>query len=1020
MGFEASPLNRVLQQAAPGNDWTLNPTGDDHSVKLDYQTNVASEVNQYTVSLSFANNTYTPTLALSTTNGGYYDINQLYKTITKDENWMATDGNNKTTEEFKDKEGRIVLKRTYSDYKDINGNVTATKVAHNTYYVYDSYGNLSFVLPPKAEGLIDITTLNNLCYQYTYDYRNRLVEKKLPGKDWEYIVYDKLDRPILTQDANLRTANKWMFTKYDVLSRPVYTGEYINTTPGQIARADVQNNLADASAILFETKQGVNTINGTTVYYSNNAFPNIINTSTYINLFTINYYDDYSFDLNGGVSETAYGTTPITNAKGLATGSKVRILGTTNWTTNVSYYDAKGRPIYSYSKNDYLVTTSKVKSQLDFPGKTLETTTSHTRASVTTNIVDAFVYDNSGRLLTQKQTINSQAQEVIVSNTYDNMGQLTIKGVGGKTTQSRLQNVDYTYNIRGWLKGINDTDTSNATITLGSGDLFGFQINYNNPSTGTPLYNGNISQTFWKTANTDTSLKNYTYTYDALNRLTNATDNLGKFNENLSYDKNGNITNLTRMGEIVGGVPLITNPSDFGLMDNLTYTYDGGNRLQIVSDSANDTYGFKDDFIGAGPDTTIDYTYDDNGNMKTDTNKGISAITYNYLNLPTQVVMPNGTINYVYDATGAKQQKIVSGITTDYAGGFNYEGGVMKFFSQPEGYVANNNGIFSYIYQFKDHLGNVRLSYNDVSMTNTPSLQIVEENNYYPFGLKQKGYNYTTAYGNGNAQGQKYKYNGKELQDELGLNLYDYGARNYDPALGRWMNIDPMAEKYIMFSPYNYVGSNPIVRTDPTGKDWFTDKKGNQTYNKDLTKDNASTILNKGQHYSGTTATEKVSNDAGNYTLTYNKDGSISSSNPTENNTSTTKATPLGDAGQKAGGGESKDKIAEKVTTGMDALGASMSVSNAVNIATVGIKFEGVALKAITGSGTVIGAIAGGVPAARNLINNGWSNKEGVKVGIAILGLAAEFTGLGETYDGTVGAAITVGSLLYDINSSEP
>ncbi|MFE3872249.1 RHS repeat domain-containing protein, partial [Flavobacterium sp. ZS1P70] len=442
----------------------------------------------------------------------------------------------------------------------------------------------------------------------------------------------------------------------------------------------------------------------------------------------------------------------------------------------------------------------------------------------------------AGRLLSQKQKINSQLEEIIVANTYDELGQLISKGVGGNSNQARLQTVDFKYNIRGWLKNINDVNT------IGT-DLFAFQINYNDiADVSKKLYNGNISQTFWKTANSDSSLKNYIYTYDPLNRLTNATDNLNKFNESLAYDKNGNITNLTRLGEIVGGVPLITNPSDFGLMDNLTYTYDGGNKLQIVSDSANDTYGFKDDFIGSAADTSIDYTYDSNGNMITDTNKSIGAIAYNYLNLPTQVTIAGQKINYVYDATGSKQQKIVNGITTDYAGGFIYENGAMKFFSQPEGYVANNSGTFSYIYQYKDHLGNVRLSYGDGNndgLVNTS--EIVEENNYYPFGLKQKGYNNVTG-SLGNATAQKYKYNGKELQDELGLNMYDYGARNYDPALGRWMNVDPLAEKSRRFSPYTYALNNPVFFVDPDGMkadDWIehrtSDGKQAITYDSAIT-----------------------------------------------------------------------------------------------------------------------------------------------------------------------------------------
>jgi RHS repeat-associated protein len=801
--FEASPLNRVLQQAAPGNDWAIN---NNHTIKLEYQTNSSNEVNLYTVSLSFANNTYTPTLSLSTANGGKYVANELYKTITKDENWIVSDLKNKTTEEFKDKEGRVVLKKTYN-----------LNVPYETYYIYDSYGNLSFVLPPKAEGLTDTNTLNFLAYQYKYDYRNRLVEKKLPGKDWEYIVYDKLDRPILTQDVNLRATNKWIFTKYDAFGRTVYTGEYQNNT--QTARTDVQT-LVNSVTAQFETKQGINTINGTTVYYSNNAFPNV----TTLTLLTINYYDDYSFDLNGSTAAVSYGITPITNAKSLPTGSKIRVLGTSNWITNVSYYDAKGRPIYNYSKNDYLATVNTVKSQLDFPGKTTETTATHTRNSVTTTIIDTFLYDQAGRLLSQKQKVNAQNQEVIAENNYDNLGQLTSKGVGGKINQSRLQNVDYTYNIRGWLKGINDGDNINNTITTGATDLFGFQINYNTPSIGTPLYNGNISQTFWKTANMDSSLKNYTYTYDDLNRLSTATDNLSKFNENVTYDKNGNIMNLTRSGEIVGGstVPDVNNPAHFGAMDNLTYIYDAGNRLQIVSDSANDTYGFKDDLTGATLDNTTDYGYDSNGNMKSDTNKNISNIVYNYLNLPTQVTIGGLNINYVYDATGTKLQKTVNGLTTDYAEGFIYEANQLKFFSQPEGYAANNSGTFSYIYQYKDHLGNVRLSYGDGNNNGVVGTsEIVEENNYYPFGLKHKGYNSGFVIGSGNSTAQKYKYNGKELQDELGLNFYDYGARNYDPALGRWMNMDPLAEKYFGATPYNYVLDNPVNAIDPDGMDVY-------------------------------------------------------------------------------------------------------------------------------------------------------------------------------------------------------
>ncbi|MET3022035.1 DUF6443 domain-containing protein [Flavobacterium hydatis] len=766
--FEDSPLNRVLQQAAPGKDWAI---GSGHEIKLDYVANTdADAVKLYAVSTSLdTNGVYVPSVTVAA-----YAANQLYKTVTKNENWIASSGTNNTTEEFKDKEGRVVLKRTYN-----NG-------AHDTYYVYDNYGNLTLVLPPKAEGLITELTLKDLCYQYRYDDRNRLIEKKLPGKEWEYIVYDKLDRPILTQDVNLRDSNKWMFTKYDAFSRPVYTGEYTNTTEKN--RADIQR-LANGT-VLFESKQTVAiNIAQTSVNYTNVAFPN-----TGIDLLTISYYDDYSFDLDGSSATTA------TNVKGLATGSKIRVLGTTSWTTNVNYYDDKGRPIYSYSKNNYLGTVSTSASLLDFGGKPLETTTTHKKGTAAEiKIVDAFTYDHMSRLLNQKQTINNQTPELIATNSYDNLGQLDKKSVGGKTTQSRLQTISYGYNIRGWLKNINNINA------IGS-NLFAFQINYNDSATG-KLYNGNISQTLWKTANTDSSLKSYAYTYDALNRLTLANDistlNPGRYNEGLDYDKNGNIMNLTRLGH------RDINATSFGNMDILAYTYDNGNKLIKVEDSSGSTEGFKN-----GVDIPVEYGYDFNGNMTNDANKGISAIAYNYLSLPTKITFPSGTIDYVYDATGVKQRKIIStGITTDYAGGFIYENNTLQFFSQPEGYVSNNSGTYEYIYQYKDHLGNVRLSYDK-------NLSIVEENNYYPFGLKQKGYNGATV-ALGNATAQKYKYNGKELQDDningFQLNLYDYHARNYDPALGRWMNIDPLAETSRRFSSFTYALNNPVFFIDPDG-----------------------------------------------------------------------------------------------------------------------------------------------------------------------------------------------------------
>jgi RHS repeat-associated protein len=207
--------------------------------------------------------------------------------------------------------------------------------------------------------------------------------------------------------------------------------------------------------------------------------------------------------------------------------------------------------------------------------------------------------------------------------------------------------------------------------------------------------------------------------------------------------------------------------------------------------------------------------------MISDANKGLTSIEYNYLNLPTKVVVAgngnNGTIDYIYDATGIKLQKTVtdgSSVTTDYAGNFVYEGGNLQFLNHAEGYIEpDGSGGYDYIYQCKDHLGNIRLSFaDDNGDGSVATSEIREENNYYPFGLKHMGYK-----GVVNGRNHKYGYGGKEEQDELDLAWLDITARNYDPALGRWMNLDPLAEMMRRHSPYNYAFDNPIYFTDPDG-----------------------------------------------------------------------------------------------------------------------------------------------------------------------------------------------------------
>src|SRR5690606_4790674 len=218
---------------------------------------------------------------------------------------------------------------------------------------------------------------------------------------------------------------------------------------------------------------------------------------------------------------------------------------------------------------------------------------------------------------------------------------------------------------------------------------------------------------------------------------------LGSYNEHINYDKNGNINTLFRNGDLDSNLDVI-------VIDDLEYTYDSGNKLLKVIDNSNHPEGFTD-----GANNENEYGYDDYGNMTRDDNKGITSITYNHLNLPKEIVFdnnPNKKINYLYNALGQKAEKKIthnSTVTvTDYQGIFHYGNGDLKFLTTSEGYISTiklrgGATIYRYVYNYTDHLGNIRLSYSDampVAGEGSGYLVTMEENHYYPFGLKHKKY----------------------------------------------------------------------------------------------------------------------------------------------------------------------------------------------------------------------------------------------------------------------------------------
>ena len=413
-------------------------------------------------------------------------------------------------------------------------------------------------------------------------------------------------------------------------------------------------------------------------------------------------------------------------------------------------------------------------------------THTHTASGKTTRTeVYTYTYDHADRISKVQHSLGSTSI-TLYDATYDNFGRLLTKQYHGTS----INKLTYAYNLRSWLTGI-------------SGTCFTQNVYYNT-GVGTAKYNGNISSMTWKSGN-ESTVRGYKFTYDGLSRLMNATygetaginTNTNRFSENVTaYDKNGNIKTLQRYGQ--------TAASSYGLIDNLTFTL-GGNQLSRVDDAAaasayNGGFEFKD-----GVKQANEYTYDSNGNLTKDLNKGISTITYNVLNLPNMVTFSDGsTIAYTYGADGTKLKTVhktgSTTTTTDYCGNVVYENGVQKLLLTDEGYVTLSDS--KYHYYLKDHQGNNRVVINQ-------SGTVEETNHYYPFG---------GVFANtGNTQ--PYKYNGKEFDGKKGVNLYDYGARHYDAALGRFTTVDSLAEKHYSESLYTYCYSNPINCIDPNGKD---------------------------------------------------------------------------------------------------------------------------------------------------------------------------------------------------------
>lgn len=757
----------------------------------------------------------------SLNNLGIYPSGRLHVTSVIDED-------NRETIIFKD-----LNDSTYLSRRVIDDNNFA-----DTYYIYDKLGNIRYVIPPMAS--VSLTSLNivtisddneilqDYCYIYKYDSRNRLEEKKLPGIQPIYYVYDNNNQLRYSQDGNQRSKDEWTTFAYDTLYRLAYSCDVeINAT----TKNQLQQAVSIATTKTFLT-ENANSLGG---------YTNVIPCGTIKSVNLINYYDNYSFmDLYSAEKDSIEYKVEINYDGryvdvvdnrhvnwGMLTGTSTLIVGDTLRLLCANYYDRKGRLIQSCEKN-HMGGYDRKLYRLSFVGNPISMRHEHSTAN--TSCVDVYTYSYDIQLRPTSMSLAHNGSESMLefSNTYNTLGQLSSQALG-----EGLIETTYQYNIQGWTTHIDN-------------NKFHQQLYYEtHPYGGEESLTGNICAMSWASDGRDTGgniaptiQRTYLYDYDRLDRLTSAqyveseprsdityqTTNSPDYSAAYTYDLNGNITSLRRNGlmsrELADTYELWT----FGEIDNVAMTYDG-NQLRQANDAIDEVILSLTMDVNDRENYNL---YDANGNLLRCPDKDILYIDYNRMNLPDTIYFENNNrIIFKYDARGRKLSEIykvyhfgyppslelepltinepqsTSGYYTiasrrDYCGNYIYQNGNISMIITPAGYIS---GSMRYYY-LKDYQGN-----NSIVLNQNGVVQQI--NHYYPYGsLMGEGFN---------ASSQPYRYGGKELVTLGGLNLSDFGARWLDSPSGTFTTMDPLCEDFQHLSPYLYCAGNPIKYIDPSG-----------------------------------------------------------------------------------------------------------------------------------------------------------------------------------------------------------
>ena len=669
--------------------------------------------------------------------------------------------------------------RSMTVYTNVHENTILERrgTDNDTYYVYDTYGRLSYVLPPMCQN--DSLMMSKYWYRYKYDDRGRCIEKQLPGCEPVKYWYDNANRLQSEQDGHLRSQSLYRNYRYDAIGR--LTLQTISGTRGVAS----ENN---AKAV--EVK---------------------------------NYYDDYTTCLSELSYPFSIWADSISSRCAPSTMTRGRQTATLHTTSDgkkyfeIYRYDTKGRVVNQLSaySDKWL---KSVHTSYNFVGdvsSALESVYTHQeyqKVLLARRRIRNTYYPGT-RLL--KKTLVSQVNkngggsgQYVNNYTYDVFGNIV-----GNNRPGTAADMTYSYDtLHGWLKGISSPS--------------GFSEQLLREDATVPLFSGNIGSMQWRNTSNGEQHR-YDYTYDGLGRLTHsdysssALGTEGRFDETVSYNPNGSIETLLRSG--------MKNDGTFGTIDNLAISYDGNRLLKVTDNAEAVNYNGSLDFHD-GADTECEYEYDSNGALKKDSNRGIKSITYDYGHHPyfinmNQVKKSNNITNdYTPDGrklssshkiTIANANGYTRKTTTDlYIDGLIVRDGTPLLWQFDGGYVDldANGAPTSWNYYVTDHLGSTRMVVDSKN-------NIKETISYYPFGSEMRIQEPGQLPQLADAGSHPFRFTGKELDRQNGLNMYDFGARWFDVAgVPMWTSVDPLAEKNPSLTPYHFCHNDPVNRTDSDGK----------------------------------------------------------------------------------------------------------------------------------------------------------------------------------------------------------